>query len=63
MQARVYPLADFAAVLFIVTFTSVDADMDMGQLFETQPNPPKYKPNPTQPTTCCTPTQPISIYP
>ena len=24
----------------------------------TQPNPPKYKPNPTQPTTCCTPTQP-----
>lgn len=38
-------------------------DMDMGQLFETQPNPPKYKPNPTHNMLYTNPTQPISIYP
>jgi len=37
--------------------------MDMGQLFETQPNPPKYKPNPTHNMLYTNPTQPISIYP
>ena len=42
---------------------TVRTDMDMGQLFETQPNPPKYKPNPTHNMLYTNPTQPISIYP